>query len=139
VSRWDDALVADVEALMQERLAGLLSAGERLAVRGESSAQEERARFELAPGPQGEKVVLESRVEKAGAQLGADEARDLALDALDLVLLEYLESGRSLRFSGVEEPRELRGEPVAVRGERTFPALEEAADRLLDGDGDADA
>ena len=116
---------------MAERLAGRLHASERLTVDGSSSAQAVRAVFVLEGGEAGERVELESRVELAGTALTEDRARGLALDALDEVLLGWLEGGREQRFSGVFEHRELRGQRVSVRAERTFPSLDAAANALL--------
>ncbi|MBI5549255.1 MAG: hypothetical protein HY901_35670 [Deltaproteobacteria bacterium] len=133
---WDTADLADVEEAMSERLDGLLAEAERLVVSGASSDLEVHARFLLEGGPDGERLELEARVELGRAGLTEGAARDLALDALDSVLLDHLESGRAARFSGVFEERELRGKPVAVRVERTVPALEAQADLLLGGSGD---
>jgi hypothetical protein len=131
VNPWDPSEVADVQEAMAERMGGLLEPGERIAVTGESSSGEVRARFVIEGGARGERVELEARVDLVRVRLDETEARDLALDALDLLLGAALESERALRFSGVFEERELRGKPVAVRGERTFPDLEAQADALL--------
>lgn len=131
---WEREALAALEATMAERLEGLIAPGERLSTFGESSAEEVRARFVLEGGASGERVQLESRVELSRMGAGEPEARELAIDALDLVLLEYLESGRAVRFAGVFEERELRGRPVAVRAERTFPELDAQADALLKGE-----
>ncbi|MGC4113346.1 MAG: hypothetical protein QM765_01450 [Myxococcales bacterium] len=72
----------------------------------------------------------------AATRLDAEAGRDLALDALDALLLDYLQSERSTRYPGVFEGRELRGKTLLVRAERTFPELDAAADALLAGPGD---
>ncbi len=123
-----------IEAAMAERLEGALEPGESLSVEGESGPESVQARFVLAGGPSKARLLLEARVDLRAARLPADDARDVALDALDLILLEYLESERSLRFSGVEEERELNGVTVFVRADRSFPELEARADALLDDD-----
>jgi hypothetical protein len=82
----------------------------------------------------GARLELEAKVDLGRTRLSAGAARDLALDALDLMLLEYLDSGRAARYSGVFEARELRGEPLLLRAERTFPSLDAQADALLKGD-----
>lgn len=124
-----------IEAAMAERLEGALEPGEALTVDGSSDPSEVRARFVLAGGRSKARLELDARVELAATGLSAEDARDLALDALDLILLEYLESDRAVRYSGVEEERELNGVPVFVRAERSFPELEAQADALLEDDG----
>ena len=131
---WDADEVGDVEQLMAERLSDLLAPGERLTVSGSSSPAEVVARFVLTGGAGGERLELEARVEPEKAGLDERTSRDLALDALDLLLLGWLEGGRQERFSGVFEERELRGKAVSVRAERTFASLEAQADALLRGD-----
>ena len=133
MSGWDRDFCEAVEQALDQRLSGQLSPGERVRVSGESG-EDLSATFTLDGGASGERLVLSSRVPVGKA--GLDEARDSALDALDLLLLEYLESGRSLRFSGVWEPRELRGLAIEVRAERTFPDLEEQAAALLSPEGE---
>ena len=128
---WTAEELSQVEDALADRVAGMLAPGEKLFVEGRSSEEEMNARIVLSGSDKGDRLELEARVEMAGAGLSEDEARDLALDSLDLVLLEYLESERSARFSGVFEERELRGHVVTVRAERTYPALEAAADALL--------
>jgi hypothetical protein len=91
------------------------------------------ARLVLEGGEKGDRVELEARVSLTREKLGMEEARDLALDALDLILLEYLDSDRTVRFTGTFQPRELRGRSLLVRAERTFPSLEAQADALLRG------
>lgn len=65
---------------------------------------------------------------------GSEGARDLALDAADAVLGEWLEDGRP-RLAGLEVERDYQGSPVWVHARRVAPRLEAEADRLL-GDGD---
>jgi hypothetical protein len=134
VTSWGPGELRAIEEAMAERLRGLLSPGERLAISGASSADEVLARFVLEGGTGGERVQLEARVDPAALRVSLERARDLVLDSLDLSLLEYLDCGRAVRFAGVWQQRELRGQSVAVRAERTFPALEAQADALL-GDG----
>lgn len=123
-----------IEEAMVERLEGALEPGEALTVEGESGPDSVRARFVLAGGTDKARLELEASVDPREAKLSPDDARDLVLDALDLILLEYLESERAIRFSGVEEARELRGVTLLVRAERTFPELEAQADALLKED-----
>lgn len=134
---WDPKELSDVQEILADRVAGLLAPGEKLSITGSSSAEEVHARFVLDGSPKGDRLELEAKVDLATAGLGPDEGRDLALDALDAILLDYLQSERGTRYSGVFEARELRGKPVLVRAERTFPALEAAADALLGKDGGA--
>jgi len=61
----------------------------------------------------------------------SDDAVGLALDALDLALGEYLESGRGERLSVAFEERELEGRPISFRGRVRRPSLEVEANRLL--------
>ncbi len=129
---WSEGECADLEELLEERLQGMLEPGERVRVSGETGGQEVQARFVLEGGRTGARLELESRVELGGKVKSLERARDLAVDALDLVLLEYLESERSIRYSGAWQQRELQGAAVAVRVERTFPGLEAQADALLD-------
>ena len=135
MSAWTPDFCREVERALDQRLAGQLSSGERVRISGESG-DDVSATFALDGGASGERLLLASRVPVGRA--GLDSARDLALDALDLILLEYLESGRSLRFSGVWEARELRGHTVQVRGERTLPDLEAQANALLGPDVERD-
>lgn len=135
MKRWAAADLEDVREVLLDRVAGLLRPGERLEVDGEGSAAKVHARVVLEGGAAGERVEVESEVELGPTGPDGEGARDLALDALDLVLLEYLESGRSLRLSGAWERRELRGQAVRLRAERTFPALDAQADALLGGPG----
>jgi hypothetical protein len=134
-SRWAPEDSRDVEQAMGERLSGMLDPGERLSVFGESFPSEVHARFTVEGGPRGEKLELESRVDLDKAGVAEPEGRDLALDALDLTLFEWLESERRMPLSGAFEERELSGKPVRVRAERTFPGLEARADALLKGEG----
>ncbi|MFN7134723.1 MAG: hypothetical protein ACK4N5_21770 [Myxococcales bacterium] len=133
--RWDVGERRLIEAAMAERLEGMLRAGETLKVDGETEPTSTTARFVLEGGPDGARLELIARVDHFRARTRGDGARDLAIDALDLVLLEYLESGRQLKLSGVEEERELAGRPLFVRAERTFPGLDAQADALLQDDG----
>ena len=129
---WTDEARRPIEQVFIERLEEQLEPGERLTIEGEDRPEEIEARLVLQGGKDGARVVIEARVSLSEAGLEADAARYLALDAVDLVLLEYLDSGRSTRFAGVWEGRELEQKPVSVRAERTFPDLEEQADTLLD-------
>jgi hypothetical protein len=128
MSAWDREFCGVVEQALEQRLSGQLSPGERVRVTGESG-DDLCATFTIEGGSSGERLLLASRAPVGKA--GFDEARDLILDALDLILLEYLESGRSVRFSGVWEARELRGRTVQFKGERTFPDLDARASALL--------
>lgn len=130
-TRWDAEELAEIQDAMSERLAPYLHPGERLAVEGTSAKDQVWARFVLAPGPRGERVELEARVALDLTRVAEEAARDRVLDALDIVLLEYLDSGREQRFSGVFERRELDETAVEVRAERTFPDLDAQADALL--------
>lgn len=130
---WDPKELSDIQEVLADRVSRLLAPGEKLSIDGRSSGDEVRARFVLQGSPKGDRLELEAKVDLAQTKLSADEGRDLALDALDAILLDYLESERSTRYSGVFEARELRGKPLLVRAERTFPALDAAADALLAG------
>lgn len=130
---WSSGDLADVRDLVLERVRGLLREGEDLEVRGCSSRDSVDASFVLQGGAGGERVCLEARVDLGETGLAEPAARDLALDALDLVLLNWLEGGREERFPGVFEARELSGHVVHVCAERTFPALDAQADALLRG------
>ncbi len=132
MSVWGRDLCETVQAALAERLAGQLEPGEGLRVEGETG-EDVRASFVLQGGPSGARLELEARV-PIGPD-GSRAAEEAALDALDLLLLEHLESGRRLRGSGVFEARELSGRAMQVRIERTFPELEAEADRLL-GEGE---
>lgn len=132
MSVWGRDFSEAVEAALAERLAGQLEPGEALRVEGETG-EDVRASFVLQGSRGGARLELEARV-PIGPD-GSRAAEATALDALDLLLLEHLESGRNLRGSGVFEARELGGRAVQVRIERTFPELEAAADRLL-GEGE---
>jgi hypothetical protein len=128
MSAWDRSECEALERAMAQRLEGQLAPGEKVEVAGRTG-DDVQASFTLKGGPEGERLVLEAKV---AVQASAEQARELALDALDLVLLEYLESGRRLRFSGVWEGRDLRGRPLQLRGERTYPDLDAQADKLLE-------
>jgi hypothetical protein len=130
MAAWESTEIEAIEELMAERTEGLLRPGERLAVSGRTEPGEVFARFSLEGMPAGERFELESKVARAQVP-DPDRARDLAIDALDLLLLEYLEAERGLRYSGVWEQRELQGLPVSVRVERTNPQLDAQADELL--------
>ncbi|MGI5865096.1 MAG: hypothetical protein ACOX6T_24000 [Myxococcales bacterium] len=122
-----------VEQVIAERLEEHLEPGERVSVEGETRADAVEAKLVLSGSASGARVVIEARVELEKTGLDAEAARYLALDAVDLVLLEYLDSQRRIRFSGVWEERELEGKTLSVRAERTFPDLEAQADALLKG------
>jgi hypothetical protein len=128
MSAWEREFCGAVEVALAERLSGRLEPGERVRVWGESG-EDVRATLILEGGGSGDRLVLEVRVPVAGK---SDLARDVALDALDLLLLEHLESGRDLHYPGVWEGRELCGRALQVRAERTFPELDARADALLE-------
>ena len=130
---WKKAECEAIEQALAKRLEEHLESGEQLEVSGGSAPDHVWARWILAGGVRGDRLELEAKVELIPKVRTEEQARDLALDALDLTVLEYFESERSLRYSGVFEERELRGKPVQVRVERTFPDLEAQADALLKG------
>jgi hypothetical protein len=130
---WSTEEREGIEAALAERLAGRLGPAEHVSAWGASSSTQVEARLVLEGGEKGDRVELEARVSLTREKLGMEEARDLALDALDLILLEYLDSDRTVRFTGTFQPRELRGRSLLVRAERTFPSLEAQADALLRG------
>jgi hypothetical protein len=134
-ARWSAEERRLVEAALAKRARPWLSQGETVTARGGVSRGVVEARLVLEGGADGARVEIEARVELEPAKLSAGDARDVTVDALDLLLLEYLESGRQLRFSGVYEERELHGKPLVIRAERTFPGLDAQADALL-GEGE---
>jgi hypothetical protein len=136
---WDPAELADVREVLADRVRDLLAPGEALDLEGRSSSDEVHVRFVLSGSPKGDRLELEARVDLSATKVSEGEGRDLALDSLDAVLLDYLESDRSTRYPGVFEARELRGKSLLVRAERTFPALDAAADALLAGQKDGQA
>ncbi len=131
MSAWERDFCEAVEAALAERLEGRLSPGEGVSVQGESG-EDVRALITLRGGPSGAQFELEARV-SVGPD-GAKAAQEAALDALDLLLLEYLDAGRVWRTSGIFESRELAGRALQVRLERTFPELDAQANRLLGDD-----
>ncbi|HCF61209.1 MAG TPA: hypothetical protein DFS52_24830 [Myxococcales bacterium] len=131
---WTEEERWSFEQVFAERLEEQLAPSERVSVEGETRAEAVEAKLVLSGGASGARVVIEAKVELEKAGLDAEAARFLALDALDLVLLEYLDSGREMRFRGVWEERELEGKALSVRAERTFPELEAQADALLGPD-----
>jgi len=130
---WTAAEREAIEEALADQIGEALLPEERLSVEGASSAAEVTTRWTLEGGR--ERLVLEARVDPKETGLDLEQARDLAIDALDLLLLEWLESGRRTRFSGVFELRELQGRSLWVRVERTFPDLEAQAAALLQRDG----
>jgi hypothetical protein len=116
------------EALL-ERFGEEFAQGERLTFDGGEEARLTWVRIVLEGGPDGARFDVQARVSHDDAS--GTRAREVALDAADLVLQEILASGRSLRLPGVFEGRELGGVPVEVCAERTFPALESLADKIL--------
>lgn len=120
--RWE---CEELEELLRERLEGELADGEELQVDGVEEGGQLEVRFQLRGGAGGEQVTLAARV-KAGS-----DAKALAIDALDLLLLEYLEGGRHAIWPEAWQQRELRGKSVEIRGERRVPDLEAQADALL--------
>lgn len=62
-----------------------------------------------------------------------EEALDLALDAADAALGEWLEGGREERPPPIFEEARFRGETVGLRRRRTSPRLEAEADAILQG------
>lgn len=129
---WSREECVEIEAVVAERLEGMLEPGERLEIAGESGPESVLARLELTGVQAGARLGLEARVDFARSGLDPEAARFLALDALDLLLLEWLDSDRTVRFSGVWEERELEGKPISIRAERSFPELDAQADALLE-------
>jgi hypothetical protein len=64
---------------------------------------------------------------------GGRDARELALDAADALLGEWLEDERP-RLPGVADAREFDGTPVQVTARLVHPRLQAEADRLLGED-----
>ena len=128
---WSQAECGEIEAAIAERLDGMLEPGERVAVSGTSDEKQVEARLELAGSQSGLRLVLQARIELGRARVDAQSAGYVALDALDSILLDWLDSGRSQRFSGVWEEREFEQTPISILAERTFPDLEAQADALL--------
>jgi hypothetical protein len=131
MAEWNREELQAIEEALLERYAGEISSPERLSVLGWSSNNEVRAVFVLEGNPSGERVEYEAKVDINKSKTSVESARYLVLDALDLMLLEYLESERGIRYSGVFEERDLSGKTVSIRAERTYPALDAQADEWL--------
>jgi hypothetical protein len=131
MTAWSGQDCAEIEQVFAERLGGSLEPGERVRISGENGDDETLARLILEGSGKGERVTIEAVVRPSKAKLDLEAARYLALDAVDLLLLEYLDSGRSERPSGIWEERELEGRPLKARVARTFPSIDAKADEML--------
>lgn len=115
----------------------LLRTGEKFDLTTEETPRGVRGVLVLAGGEDGTRIEMEARVDFKNTGLRNDEALGLVLDALDLSLGEFLESGRSERLNAAFEERDLQGRQVFLRGRVRRPALEAEANRLL-GEPEAD-
>lgn len=118
-------------AALAQRHRDLLRSGERFELTTEENARGVRGLLALFGGDDGTRVELEARVDFKQSGLRSEDALGLVLDALDLSLGEYLESGRSERLNAAFEERDLDGTPVFLRGRVRRPALEAEANKLL--------
>lgn len=116
---------------LDDRHRELLRPGERFALTGKEEKHWVGALLALEGGAEGTRLELELRVEPKALGVDPDTAMHLCLDGLDLVLGEWLESGRSERFDSAWETRDLEGREMAFRGRLRRPALEAEASRLL--------
>lgn len=129
MARLSPELRETVAEALAERFGEELARGERLSFDGGEEARLTWVRIVLEGGPDGARFDVQARVSHDHAS--GERARNMALDAADLVLQEILAAGRSQRLPGVFEGRELGGVPVEVCAERTFPALDSLADEIL--------
>jgi hypothetical protein len=118
-------------AALTQRHRDLLRPGESFELSTQETPRGVRGVIALHGGADGTRTELEARVDLKRAKLDGEEALALVLDALDLTLGEYLESGRSERLNAAFEEQELEGRPVSLRGRVRHPALEAEANKLL--------
>lgn len=121
-----------IAGALAERWEEFLREGESFAAAIESENEETRVVLALVD-PDGATrhefvVVAPQRVG------GGRDAAELALDAADALMGEWLEDGRP-RLPGVPALREYEGTPVQVTARLVHPRLQAEADRLL-GDED---
>jgi len=120
-----------IAAALRERWAEYLREGESF--EAEIDAEGKEARVLLAVVDADGSTRHEFEVVAAQRVGGGGGALDVALDAADALVGEWLEDGRP-RLPGVSVAREYEGTPVQVTARLVLPRLQAEADRLLDGD-----
>jgi hypothetical protein len=120
-------LATEAAALLQQRHGALLRAGERIRVRLEPQARPPRVELALEDAAADNRVELSVQL----LDLAGRTALELGLDFLDGVLAEHLASGREAMPRLEPAPAEFEGHRLALCGRLRRPALEAAADALL--------
>lgn len=119
-----------VEEALRERYAEALEPGEALVVETPALDIGFHARFVIRR-PDGERLEFEGIAATGATGFGGEALRLFVYDAIDGLLGEWLEGGRSERLRGLWEAGEFGGKPLRVRAGRSHPGLVERADALL--------
>jgi hypothetical protein len=122
-----------IAAALEERWEEFLREGESFLAEVDSEGEKARAMLALvdADGATRHEFEVLAPLRVGGGR----DARELALDAADALLGEWLEDGRP-RLPGIAAPREFDGTPVQVTARLVHPRLQAEADRLLGDDDD---
>lgn len=124
----------DIEETVASRLEdhlGRLCPGQDIQVFGETLPDEVRASLLLCGLEGGAHFTCEARFDRTTVELDDASCQYVVLDALDALIFDWIESGRTGRFHGGWQERRCQGYRVSVRAEKTFPELDAQADALL--------
>ena len=118
--------------LLKERHGPHLAPDEAIEVNGELAHGHARVGMVMVPRDRSTSLTLETVVELDRNNLDhPGEARDLALNALDAILGEFLASERLQVLPPAWTAHGFEGREVLVRGAYTRPQLDDEASRLL--------
>lgn len=132
---WPDDERQDVEELMRERLGDLIPATATIGFLGETRGEQSRAALTLGNLKDDAQLTIEVVVDRKAAGVDEEEGKCLALDAMDNLAFEWLDSPIPPRVNGSWQKREFQGVVLDVRLQLSFPLLDAAADEILKGGG----
>ncbi len=122
-----------IAAALLERWEEFLHEGEAFEAKVDTEGKETSVTLAVVDADGARRYEFEVKApQRVGGGAGAV---DVALDAADALVGEWLEDGRP-RLSGMTAAREYEGTPVQVTTRMVLPRLESEADRLLGEDDD---
>ena len=129
---FDAKLCQELVELFRSRHGAHFLSGERLSVKGELSHGHALATLVLEKTDRSSRLELATCVELKSNHLeNPIDARDIALDFLDVTLGEFLSNDRMMYLPPVWQTQMIEDQEILLRGASTRPALDDEAAQLL--------
>jgi len=127
-----EELCVQIVELLSQKFGANFHADAVLTVSGEVAHAHALVRCQLEKQDQTSKLSFEICVETEANKIENPlEARDLAVDHVEVILTEFFENDRLIHLSPIWKPHDVESKTLLIKGEQSNPHLEDEANRLL--------